>query len=221
MNLASSCDQTSILSRRRDIDGNNINVDNSEIKVSNYLLKDFFYREYAFETAKNINFELNSKDENGLYFLFCWEGKIAISAGNQITELDELQSAIILDSNLNGVSLKLKKDTIYRFCVIGFNQPLTDRNLSYVQFKEMFFNEIHSDKKIFIGAGFLKLIRYIDKLSKRVKQNTFSPFVIEGLIYQIIGLKIEHLVELANKTNMNQVCLNEYKQIKNLAEKIK
>lgn len=223
MDLNSTCDQNSIYSLFESKDSNTVFDSNSKTKISKYFLKDFFYKEYGVKANKDVNFEMNSKDENGMYFMFCWEGKIAISINNQITELDEFQSAIISDTNLKGVSLKLKKDTTYRFCIIGFNQPLDEGNQSYIKFKEVFFNRINSENQLFIGTRYLKLIRYIDKLSKRVKQNAVSQLIIEGLIYQIIGLKIEHLIESANKAKTDEIYLtsSEYKRVKQLTEIIK
>lgn len=191
--------------------------------ISNYFLKDFFYKEYQIIPSEDVDFDLNKAGEQGLYFMFCWEGNITISINNQTTQLEDLQSVIISDTQLEGVKLKLNKGVSFRFCIIGFNHPLNQENKSYVKFKNIFFNRLNSDQQIYIGTRYLKLIRYLDKLSKKVKQNLVSQLIIEGLIYQIIGLKIEHLIDSENNLKSDEIYLTstEYKRVQFLTQRIK
>ena len=144
---------------------------------------------------EDLRVVLNLAGEQGLYFLFCWEGNMTIAIDEEDTLLGEFQSAIIHDRYQQGVSINLKGNTHYRFCLIGFNQPLEVENSSYIKFKNVFLDRVNSDYSVFIGNPYLKLIRYIDKLSQKIKQKTVSRLIIEGLIYQIIGLKIEHILD--------------------------
>lgn len=164
----------------------NFNVLKEPTSISNifkYYLKDFFYKEYLVSPVEDLRVVLNLAGEQGLYFLFCWEGNMTIAIDEEDTLLGEFQSAIIHDRYQQGVSINLKGNTHYRFCLIGFNQPLEVENSSYIKFKNVFLDRVNSDYSVFIGNPYLKLIRYIDKLSQKIKQKTVSRLIIEGLIY--------------------------------------
>lgn len=190
----------------------------------NYSLNDFYYKEYSFIGVDNHTFNISCESKIGLYFIFCWKGGLNISFDiDKQKSITDFQSAVIYDDNLEGVNLFFEKNNYYRFCIIGFNQKAPDENFSFMKFENAFLSQISFNIPIFIGKPYSNLINNIDKLSNRIQENKDSELILEGLIYQILGLKAEYFKDsLNNELNRKSILTNEeLKRFNKIAEEIK
>lgn len=192
--------------------------------ISHYFSQDFFYIEYLLCPVENDEVCLNILDEQGLYFVFCWEEPVRITINGSTEEtISEYQSAIIYDKEAKGICLTFEKRCTYRFCIIGFNQHENGENTCYSKCRDLFFAQMPLNKKIFIGRSYFKLIDKMNHLSKTVQCNSDSELIIEGLIYQIFGIKMNHLSEAmnGNPEDYGVLTFREMKSIKFISETIR
>lgn len=173
-------------------------------------LKDFFYDEYVIPLQKHSPIHLNTLEE-GFYFIYCWEGNMKISIKNDKKQkLEALKSALIYNKEPRPIHLFFKKNNTCRFCVIGFRKPSTLFSNCYYTYKQEFFTYVPLNTQMFVGKPYLKLLEKINDISNTVKRNVTTDLILEGLIYQILGLKLEQLKESDKEQNNNYCPLTSY-----------
>ncbi len=196
--------------------------------TSTSLLNDFIYLEYDLGPNECNEINLDSTPGEGFYFIHCWKGNLnlTIGGGEEKTILP-FQSAIVFDENSDGVALNLSKKSAYQFCVIGFSKPSFETpdvtNSFYYKFKSSFCKYMPRDTGVFISRPYLKLIEKINALSRTSKKNLASELVMEGLIYQVLGLKMEQFLNTVNSGNLDygSLSLGEMEKIQEISEFIR
>jgi hypothetical protein len=74
---------------------------------------------------------------------------------------------------------------------------------------------------IFIGKPYLKLLEKINDVSNAYHKNFTTDLIVEGLLYQILGLKMEQLKESVKAEHNNVLTTNEIKRLQAIANYIK
>lgn len=198
MAMTKSCTknaQTSLSSQKDRLHSNN-NL--STAHISHSIMHNCFYIEYSF-CSEEDNVSISITEEEGFYFIYCWKGDLSISFQQRKTQnILQFQSAIIFDAYAQGINLTLRKKTSYQFCVIGFNKQLSVESFGYTQLKDAFSCYMPENTQMFVGPPYLKLLEKINYLSHIAKENFTSKLIMGGLIYQILGLKVEQLSHAVN-----------------------
>lgn len=199
-----------------------------EAHTSTSVLNDFFYLEYELGPDECNEINLNISPEEGFYFIYCWKGNLGLTIGGGEPEtILPFQSAIVYDKNSEGVELNFSEKGSYQFCVIGFSKPIYEtpqvKNSFYYKFKNSFCKYLPDDTDIFISRPYLKLLEKINSLSRMSKKNLASELVMEGLIYQILGLKIEQFLNTINSGNLDygSLSMREMEKIQEISEFIR
>ncbi|WP_339697899.1 AraC family transcriptional regulator [uncultured Marixanthomonas sp.] len=189
-------------------------------RVSHSISEDFYYLEYSFCLLDDREVSISITDEEGFYFIYCWQGNLTLSfQGGKKKKIYPFQSAIMFDRFINGINLELKKGTHYEFCVIGFTKPKYSEsdvsNASYYKFRDTFCKQIMCDSFMYTGKPNLKLLDKINNISRMSKENVASEFIMEGLIYETLGLKMEQMLQTlqAEETDNGILTLREMEQI--------
>lgn len=179
------------------------NRDFVEARVSHSIMHDCFYIEYSFCSMED-NVSISITDDEGFYFIYCWQGDMAVSLQKRETQnIKQFQSAIIFDAYAEGINLMLKKKISYRFCVIGINKQRSVESFGYTQLKDVFSCHLPKNTQMFIGPPYLKSLEKINDLSHMAKEDITSQLIMKGLVYQILGLKVEQLLAVVNNENRN------------------
>lgn len=167
---------------------------------SNNFSNGFQYQEYSFNTTSEEAVSLNTNKEEGFFFIYNWKGNISLELNNAVHRILPYQSTLFFNKDLQTINLFFEKQTKNQFCVISFNKPKRNEqvstNLFYNKFKDAFLSKVTNPNHIFTGEPYLKLLEKINSLSRMSKDNWASELIMQGLILQIMGLKMEQLLDL-------------------------
>lgn len=172
-------------------------VSASLARISHSIMGDFSYLEYSLKSDKE-HIDISVADAQGFYFLYCWEGELALNCIGGPHQIGPHQSALLHDKSANGITLQIRGNGDNRFCVISFTEK---RHSFYAKLKSQFYARLSQGSTVFVGPPYLKLLEKIDALSRLSKQNVSAELIMEGLVFQILGLKMEQLLE-----NAREIC---------------
>lgn len=198
-------------------------------QTNNFLsaTSDFSFVEYSFSQIKTDSMNINLSNKEGFYFLYCWKGNIVLSLNGRKNNIAPFQSSIIFDKNNSGLQLSFNDTETYAFCVISFTKPESStqkiNNTFYSKFLNAFQSNVVKDRCIFTGKPNLKLLDNINSISRMTRENISSEFIIEGLIYQALGLKLQQLVASLNTEVINRgsLSIREMEQVETISTFIK
>lgn len=195
-----------------------------ESQISHAILKDFFYSEHSLGPTQNTTISFKVSDEEGFYLIYCWQGEVLISLQNGNSRvIKPFQSALIFDGKGTGFKMALEKCESYQFSIIGFNNPLLFQNSCYKKCKETFLRNIPENRRIYIGRPYLKLLEKINSLSRMARNDIASELIMEGLIYQIFGLKMQQFIEAINGNHgdMGTLTREEMERVQSISDFIR
>jgi|SRR5690554_975150 len=207
------------------LDVNSADLKNESIKsVYNYCCKYFSYNEYSFRLSTEKQIILNNDYQDGLYLIYSYQGSFSLRKyENIIRNVEELQSTIVYNKERKDIILTLNGNQKYHFGVIRIDNRLTKYNSIFMKYKESLskINTFNTESISTIPC--LNLIDKFDNLSARIKENKSSELIVEGLILQIIGIKLEFLKEISIQNDIcsGDITLKELNRIKSCATEIK
>ncbi len=181
-----------------------------EGKVSQSIMNDFLYLEYSFSTSTKHEISINGHENEGFYFVYVWQGELSMNIENGKSYiLHPHQSALVYDSGVKGIRFKIPADVRYRFAVICFDKSQHQKpnfnDSFYYSFKKNFCENTDTLFPVFIGHPYLKLLEKANMLSEISNDNVASELMMEGLIFQILGLKMEQLLEYRQLQDSEQI----------------
>lgn len=160
----------------------------------------FHYQEYLINTTNEEQVTIPVAQEEGFFFIYNWKGNISLRLNKTSHQISPYQSAIFFNKNVCEIDLNLEKQSKNQFCLISFNKPKRNehasKNLFYNKFKEAFLSQVTDANYICIGQPYLKLLEKINSLSRMSKDTWASELIMQGLILQVMGLKMEQMLEL-------------------------
>ncbi len=166
---------------------------------SNELPHAFDYYEYSIDTETDKRLKVNLGNSEGFFFLYSWTGNLSFRLHDKYWEILPFQSVILLNKYASEIVIELEREGNNHFCVISFKRPkgrgTTPENSFYMRFREMFVNHITKSDSIFIGQPYLKLLEKINDLAQMSQDNWSSKLIMQGMIMQILGLKMEQILD--------------------------
>lgn len=223
--------------KRRSIPDNlafSLHLLNSRKKGSNWsqithpISENLSYLEYSFCLSESEDVIISSINEEGFYFLHCWKGTFTLAFENgEEKTINPFHNAIIFDGFTRVIKLKLKKEINYKFCIIGFNKPATSAKellySSYYRFKVAYCEQIRCTTFMYLGKQNLRLLDKINILSRMSKEGIASELIMEGLIYEILGLKMQQMMNSINSKQLDNGTLTcrDIEQIQDVSSYIK
>ncbi|WP_051285069.1 helix-turn-helix domain-containing protein [Aequorivita capsosiphonis] len=158
----------------------------------------FCYQEYSINTKLQEHIKISQISKEGFYFIYCWKGVLSIKANATAEVILPFQSAIVYNKSSDDVLIGLDQHSVNQFCVISFGKPkekaLTAKNLFYDKFKNSYCSQVTKSNYIYIGRPYLKLLEKINSLSRMSKDDVACELIMQGLILQILGLKMEQVL---------------------------
>ncbi len=188
-------------------------------QVSHSILNDFFYLEYVLCPPSAYDIKVNIHDMEGFYFIYCWEGNLSFSMkGDKVRYLVPYQSALAYDIRSKGMVFHIDELEKCRFGIIGFNKAQHLKNnfeaSFYYNFKKKFLDHMSEGSFVFKGRPYLRLLEKINMLSAISLEKVPSEFIMEGVIFQILGIKMEQLLEVVRNKAMDREFLTEREMTK-------
>lgn len=185
--------------------------------ISHSIMGDFSYLEYALcQTNNSVN--INVADAPGFYFLYCWAGELKFRLQNgHGHNLLPHQSALLNDRFGKGIAVEVMGQGESKFCVIGFTEK---RHPYYAQLRSQFYANLTQGGCVFVGRPYLKLLDKVEALSHLSKEDVSSELIMEGLVFQILGLKMKHLLESQKegREDVGSLTSREMEQVKRMVE---
>ncbi|MGO3182060.1 MAG: helix-turn-helix domain-containing protein [Aequorivita sp.] len=159
----------------------------------------FCYQEYSINTKNQEHIKISLTNKEGFYFIYCWKGDLSINTHGTLDVLLPFQSAIIYNKSAEDVLIQLNSQAANQFCVISFSKPnekgLIAKNIFYDKFKKSFCSQVSISNYVYIGRPYLKLLEKINSLSRMSKDDLAGELIMQGLILQVLGLKMEQLLK--------------------------
>jgi len=201
---------------------NEVIQDFGEEPVSHFKLEDIFYSEYAFAQLESGTFNI-ATDNVGLYFIYCWQGDFSLSVDSKYRKhISPYQSVIVMDDNCSGLNITFQKGKPIQLCIIGCKKPKTNNTTTYTKCRDLYFQQLPSYQSIYVGRPYLKLLEKINHVSRLSKKNIAEELILEGLIYQIIGLKMKQLLEKSpSNEGYGMLSFSEIERLKTISDFIR
>ncbi|WP_051285041.1 helix-turn-helix domain-containing protein [Aequorivita capsosiphonis] len=190
-----------------------LSLDVEQTQIINTVLNPFAYIEYSLCPLEADNIKVNVSNQEGFYFIYCWQGNLSVRLNDEKqNEIAAFQSSIIYDRAGKGINIEFQKQTSNQFCIISFTRPKLRspeiENSCYFRITEAFRAALPENTNVFTGKPYLKLLEKINILSRITKENIASELIMQGMIYQILGLKMNQLLEEINNIGLDYGCLN-------------
>lgn len=157
----------------------------------------FNYSEFCYDATSTEKRLVKTSCVEIFYFIRCSEGEISLTLNSESkTHMSPFQSALIYAKAGEYLKIDWKQGGTTKFCVVEASLPRSYHSTSsyFNRYKNIFFNMVSDHTCIFIEKLHPKIEEKLNSLSRLLRQNPTSEFIIEGMILQLLGFKIEQLL---------------------------
>lgn len=172
----------------------------------------FCYQEFSVNTNNQEHIKVSSSKREGFYFIYCWKGELLINTNHIDEVISPFQSAIIYNKTGDDLIVKLNGQGENQFCFISFRKPNGNdffaKHIFYQKFQKSFCSQVKNANHIYIGQPYLKLFEKINSLSRISKDDLASELIMQGLILQVLGLKMEQILSAFPEERQDYGMLN-------------
>lgn len=183
----------------------------------------FTFREHLLSQA-NKRVLIKKDEKEAFYFVFCCQNQIVLKNSlNKSKTLSAFQSALFYDKKGEGFSINAINGEKTKVWVIKMAYDKSGADGSYQffkNFKNNFFNHVPLQTTIFIGKPIFDLVEKLEKLSKLSKKNIAAELIIQGLILEVFGRKMEQVLNLKNEVDTGTLSLKDIEEIKAVSKVI-
>lgn len=189
---------------------------NRPLALNNFIFQEF---EKSSKTANKISFF----SSECFYLIYSWNGSIIFQTNNKAKYIRSQQSCIIYDRRGDGIKLEFTEPNA-RYCVIGFNKSennIPSRGTScFNKFTKLFTDCISSN--YYIGGANLEIFEKINSLKAITPTNVADQFILEGILFQIYGLKMIQILEEGQRNHKlgREFTMREMEQLHSISEYI-
>ena len=213
---------------RQTTDNHLVKIQSENDVFSRCQLDDFFYIEYSCAPLADKELTVCATVEEGFYLLYCEQGELELALANGTTKkLTPFISSLIYDKDARGIKLKLLKNEVYHFYVIGYDKPKsrggTVGDSCYDAYKNSFCSIIPDDYYMYTGRPCLKLADMVKTISQLSDKDISSQFIMRGLMLEVLGIKLKHIQEVVSCAwpNYGSLTSREIEAVKTVAEFIR
>lgn len=158
-------------------------------------LNSFVYQEYVHNSKKGKHVSFFSTES--FYLIYCRSGSLMFYDNSKVKRVRPQESCIVYDAEGSGLFLEFGNPPSTRFLVIGFAKPphgekFRDTNC-FNKVRRVF--ERYVLGNYFTGTLNLEIFEKINTLSRNSKNNVADEFIVEGILFQIYGLKMTQILE--------------------------